>query len=57
MSPNAEPVDRQSVDERAVTAAIDEIDGQPHLVIADLTRDDAWLSMAETDAISRRDWR
>ncbi|MEY7850440.1 hypothetical protein AB7C87_14730 [Natrarchaeobius sp. A-rgal3] len=40
-----------------VTAAVDEVNGRPHLVIADLTRDDAWLAAATADVVSVDDWR
>jgi hypothetical protein len=33
-----------------VQAAVDEIDGCPHVVIADITCDDAWIAMADDDA-------
>ncbi|SDQ27753.1 DUF7556 family protein [Natronobacterium texcoconense] len=39
-----------------VVAAIDEIDGQPHLVIADIARDDAWISVSEAEAASLPEW-
>jgi len=32
-------------------AAVDEFDGQPHLVIADIERDEAWLAVAESAAV------
>ena len=40
-----------------VMAAMDEIKGRQHLVIADATRDDAWLSTAESNAVALHDWR
>ncbi|WP_202911746.1 DUF7556 family protein [Natrialba swarupiae] len=47
----------RGVPSQEVTAAVDEVDGRPHLVIADLTRDDAWLATAKSDAVSVDDWR
>ena len=57
MTPNVGSVGRRSADDRDVVAAIDEIDGRPQLVIADLTRDEAWVSMHETAAASLEEWR
>jgi len=50
MTPNVGSVGARSSDDREVVAAIDEVDGQRQLVIADLTRDGAWLSMCPTEA-------
>lgn len=57
MTLDAEAVGSQLGDDADVVAAVDEIDGQPHLVIADIARDDVWLSMAERDAVSLEAWR
>lgn len=57
MTPDVGSVGRATADDREVVAAIDEADGEPRLVIADLTRDGAWLSVAETDAAVLDDWR
>ncbi|WP_168927096.1 DUF7556 family protein [Natronorubrum aibiense] len=57
MTLEAESVGSQSADDGSVVAAIDEIDGRSHLVIADITRDDVWLSMPERDAVSLETWR
>ena len=54
---NPEPVDDRPVATGDVMAAIDEIDGRPHLVIADAARDDAWLSTTESNAVTLPDWR
>ncbi|WP_195892470.1 DUF7556 family protein [Halopiger goleimassiliensis] len=56
MTPDVGSVHR-SADDREVVAAIDEIDGRRQLVIADLTRDEEWLSMGESDAVSLEDCR
>lgn len=57
MNPKPEAVDGRPVGTGDVMAAIDEVDGRPHLVIADAARDDAWLTTAEADAVTLRDWR
>ncbi|ELZ13267.1 hypothetical protein HTZ84_08875 [Haloterrigena sp. SYSU A558-1] len=57
MTLEAGSVGSESATDGDVVAAIDEIDGQPHLVIADIGRDDVWLSMTEEDAASLDEWR
>lgn len=57
MTLEAGSVGSESAADGDVVAAIDEIDGQPHLVIADIARDDVWLSMTERDAVSLDAWR
>lgn len=57
MTLEAHSVGTGSVGDSDVVAAIDEIDDQPHLVIADIGRDDVWLSMTERDAVSLEEWR
>lgn len=57
MTLEAESVGSESAADGDVVAAIDEIDGQSHLVIADIGRDDVWLSMTERDAVSLDAWR
>lgn len=57
MTPEGEAVGNQSSADETVVAAIDEIEDRPHLVIADIGRDDAWLSMTERDAVSLDAWR
>ncbi len=52
MAPEATPVGRQVDGSSDVMAAIDEIDGRSHLVIADIARDDAWLAVSEDEAVS-----
>ena len=57
MNPEPEAVGDRPVATGDVMAAIDEIGGHPHLVIADAARDDAWLSTAESNAVTLPDWR
>ncbi|QLK26999.1 hypothetical protein HYG81_05160 [Natrinema zhouii] len=52
MAPEATPVERQVDGSSEVMAAVDEIDGRSHLVIADIARDDAWLAVSESEAVS-----
>jgi len=42
---------RETTDSETV-AAVDEFDGRPHLVIADIGRDDAWLAIEESAAVA-----
>ncbi|WP_254524592.1 DUF7556 family protein [Natrinema caseinilyticum] len=46
MAPNAKPVGRPIDASSDVVAAIDEIDGRSHLVIADIGCDNAWIAMS-----------
>ena len=39
-----------------VMASVDPSPAQPEFVIADVSRDDAWLSMPASEAPSLRDW-
>jgi len=39
-----------------VMASVDSTATQPEFVIADVSRDDAWLSMPVAEAPSLRDW-
>ncbi|MDQ2049145.1 hypothetical protein RBH26_01475 [Natronolimnohabitans sp. A-GB9] len=57
MTLEAHTAGSQPADDSDVVAAVDEIDGRPHLVIADIGRDDVWLSMAERNAVSLEEWR
>ncbi|ELY43388.1 DUF7556 family protein [Natronorubrum sulfidifaciens] len=57
MTLEGESVGSQSEADSSVVAAIDEIDGRSHLVIADITRDDVWLSMPERNAVSLEMWQ
>ncbi|WP_408957340.1 hypothetical protein [Natrinema sp. 74] len=52
MVPEATSAGWQAEAPSEVMAATDEIDGQPHLVIADIARDDAWLAVAESAAVT-----
>lgn len=36
-------------------AAVDEIDGRPHLVVADRTREGAWIAVPERTAVALDD--
>lgn len=36
--------------EETVVSAVDAIDGRDHLVIADVSQDDAWIAVPETQA-------
>lgn len=51
MAPGATSVGRQG-GSSDVVAAVDDIDGRPHLVIADIARDDAWIAMAESRTVA-----
>lgn len=57
MAPEAGSVETASTDSHEVVAAVDEAEGQPRLIIADIARDDAWLSVPETGGVSLDDWR
>ncbi|WP_276271862.1 DUF7556 family protein [Haloarcula litorea] len=57
MSAGPESVEGDAVDRPRIVAAVDETDGQPRLVVADVTTDDAWLSMPAADAVSLSEWR
>ncbi|MFA9426725.1 hypothetical protein [Natronorubrum sp. A-ect3] len=57
MTLEAESVGSQPDNDGTVVTAIDEIDGRSHLVIADITRDDVWLSIPERAAVSLETWR
>lgn len=43
--------------ENEVMTSIDDTDAEPRVIIADITRDDAWLSMPLRDAASLPDRR
>ncbi|ELZ23611.1 hypothetical protein C475_15108 [Halosimplex carlsbadense 2-9-1] len=57
MSTDVRSVEQRSVDEREIVAAVDETDGMARFVVADIVRDDAWLSAPERDACSLDEWR
>jgi len=52
MTDTAEAVEKQSAERSEVVSAVDTIDSTEHLVVADITRDDAWIAMATADAVS-----
>ena len=37
-------------------AAVDELDGRPHLVVADISREEAWAAVEERAAVALEDW-
>jgi len=55
MSGRTAPERSRPATDGAVVAAVDEIDGQPHLVFADVTRDGAWVAVAESVAVGLED--
>ncbi|WP_226480050.1 DUF7556 family protein [Natrinema amylolyticum] len=57
MVSEAASVGSRSSDTDDVVAAVDEIDGNPHLVIADIARDERWIAVTETDAAALDEWR
>jgi len=57
MRSRTQAVEDRSMDDPQTVAATDEIDGESHLVVADITRDDAWLAIEETAATSIQKWR
>jgi hypothetical protein len=49
--------DGRSVSGGETVAAYDEIDGRSHLVVADISRDGAWLAVSESAAVAVEDWK
>lgn len=50
--------DADSIDGDAeVVCAYDDVDDTPSFLVADITRDDAWLSIAVTGALELDAWR
>lgn len=49
--------DGRSGSDQETVAAVDEIGGRPHLVVADITRDDAWFALTAGAAASLDEWR
>jgi hypothetical protein len=41
---------------RETVAAVDEIDGRPYLVVADIARDDAWIAVTESGGLALDEW-
>ncbi|WP_169331373.1 DUF7556 family protein [Halobiforma nitratireducens] len=56
MTPTPGSVGKLPTEGSEIVAAIDEIDGQPHLVIANIARDGAWISVPRDEAASLPDW-
>jgi hypothetical protein len=54
MAPNVTTAGGEGSD---VMASVDEGPGHPEFVIADISRDDAWVSVQLTDATGLDDWR
>ncbi|WP_224449453.1 DUF7556 family protein [Haloprofundus salilacus] len=44
-------------DDAEVTCTFDEVDGEKSLVVADVSRDDAWLSMNASACVAVDSWR
>jgi hypothetical protein len=57
MTDTATPVEMQSAERSEVVSAVDTIDSADHLVVADITRDDAWIAMATGETVSKDDWQ
>ncbi|NGM68461.1 hypothetical protein G6M89_05460 [Natronolimnobius sp. AArcel1] len=57
MTPETESVGEPSTESHEVVAAVDDADGRPRLVIANIARDDAWLSVPEQAAASLEEWQ
>ncbi|WP_171908221.1 DUF7556 family protein [Natrialba sp. SSL1] len=57
MTPRTEPLDRQMGTDSDVVAAVDEIDGETQFIVADIARDDAWLSATPSSAAELERWR
>jgi len=52
MHHNAETDGHPDSERRTLMSAVDAIDGRDHLVIADVSRDDAWIAVPESRADS-----
>jgi hypothetical protein len=57
MSTDVQSVDERSVDEREVVSTVDEADVAVRFVVADIARDEAWVSVPETESCSLDEWR
>ncbi|QLG48534.1 DUF7556 family protein [Natrinema halophilum] len=57
MAPEAKSAGRPLEASSDVVAAIDEIDGRSHLVIADIARDDAWIAMSTPGTVALNEYR
>lgn len=47
----------ESGDEREIMAAVDRTGCMPQYIIADVSRDDVWVSVLEAEAPSLETWR
>jgi len=56
MSTDVRSVEQRSVDEREVVATVDGAGDRARFVVADIVRDDAWVSAPESDACSLDEW-
>lgn len=52
MTDTANALGSQSGESDAVVSAVDTIDGGRHLVVADISQDDAWLAMDSAWTVS-----
>jgi hypothetical protein len=43
--------------DREVRTAVDTIDGRPHVVVADLNEDGAWIAIDKAEAATLPEWR
>ncbi len=57
MTDTANALGCQSGEGDDVVSAVDTIDGGRHLVVADITRDDAWVAMDSARTVSLNKWR
>jgi hypothetical protein len=57
MTDTVPALDRQSSKSDDVVSALDTIDGGRHLVVADISRDEAWLAMDSARTVSVEEWR
>ncbi|WP_435155809.1 DUF7556 family protein [Haladaptatus sp. DFWS20] len=57
MTPDTAAVSVSVADDTEVMASVDDDGNTERLVIADISREDAWISMRVTDATSLPDWR
>ena len=57
MTDTVTAVGRQSSKSDDVVSAVDTIDGGRHLVVADISRDDAWVAMDSARTVSLDEWR
>jgi hypothetical protein len=48
--------DGRSASGSETVAAVDEIDGRSHLVVADISRDGAWIAVPESATVPVEEW-